>query len=49
MLAMPSVMISGLTRNMPTPTPLISPTTRPTRTAIASAVAVPREAWPAMM
>ena len=49
MLAMPRVMISGLTRKMPTPTPLMRPTIRPTSTAIASAVAVPRDACPAMM
>ena len=49
MLAMPSVMISGLTRKTPTPMPLMRPTTRPTRIAIATAVVVPRDAWPAMM
>ncbi len=49
MLAMPSVMISGFTRNTPTPMPLMRPTTSPTSTAMASAVPVPRDACPAMM
>ena len=39
---MPSVMISGLTRNTPMASPLTSPTARPTPRAMASAGTVPR-------
>ena len=41
-LAMPSVMISGLTRNAPMASPLTKPTASPTPSAIASAGTVPR-------
>jgi hypothetical protein len=40
-LAIPKVMISGLTLNTPTPTPLIEPTSRPTNRASRSALRVP--------
>ena len=41
-LAMPSVMISGFTRNTPMARPLAAPTARPTPSAIANAGTVPR-------
>ena len=40
-LAMPSVMISGLTLNTPMARPLIAPTTTPTASAIVSATRAP--------
>ena len=46
---MPSVMISGWTLKIPTPTPLTSPISSPTPSAIRIATNVPREDCPAMM
>ncbi len=42
MLAMPSVMINGFTRNTPMARPLTNPTAMPTPRAMASAGTVPR-------